>query len=162
MTAPFPAPDRGQPVGAAPVATLRDLDNMQALAVMMMRDGFCNSPGQLRVRDVFVNTLGASAGAAAAGHWAEFARFLVANARRPLMCHARACPCVGADEAVVAHLLFHAATGAREDAMLILMLLIPGDRALCAVMMAEGAGRAVMRAARIAAQRPDQPIETLH
>lgn len=166
MTRFFPPPDPvdaadANPGGAA-VASLRGLGQMQAMAVMMMRDGFSGPAGQQRVREVFLHTLGTEAGTAAADAWDDFAGFLLAQARRPLMRHALPCPCVGADEAVVAQILHLAATGAREDAMLTLTLLVPADRALCAEARAEAAGLAVMRAARIAARLPATGTPTFH
>lgn len=162
MTAHFSAPGGAPNPGGATVASLRALDDVQVLAVMLMRDGFDGPQGLARVHDAFVEILGKDAGPAAAEHWTGFARFLLAHARRPLMRHALTCPCVGADEAVVAQLLHLAATGAREDAILILTLLVPADRALCAVTLAENAGLAVMRAARTAAWRPAPTIPRLH
>ena len=161
MTAPFAGSDLRPNPGGATVADLHALDDDQALAVMMMRDWFEGPDGMWRVRDAFVHTLGEKAGEDAADAFGGFLRFVVAEARRPVMRHALACRCVGADEAVLAQILALAATGAREDAMLTLALLVPADRAFCEIARAEAAGLATLRAARIAARRP-APHPRLH
>ena len=65
------------------------------------------------------------------------------------MRHASGCRCVGSDEAVIVQVLHLAATGEREDAMLVLVLLVQGDRLLPALRVAERAGSVVLRLASI-------------
>lgn len=146
MTIPFPPPEPPANPGAVPVAHLHGLDRVRALAVLLYRDWFEGPAGRARAGDLFRQTLG-SAAEGAILHWADFAELLAANSRRPLMRHDLTCPCVGADEAVTAHVLALATEGAREDAMLILSLLVPGDRLLPAIHAAEQAGLVVLRAA---------------
>ncbi|WP_299813359.1 hypothetical protein [uncultured Jannaschia sp.] len=133
--------------GAATVADLQAMDGAQALCVMLFRDWFAGSEGRARVEGVFVEAFGPDAGTMACDAWAELSALLTARTRRPVMRHAMTCRCVGADEAVVAQVLSLAARGEREDAMLVLSLLVPGDRLLSAVDVAERAGIALLRLA---------------
>ncbi|CUH33565.1 hypothetical protein JSE7799_00994 [Jannaschia seosinensis] len=146
MTFSFSPPKAPANPGAAPVAHLHSLGRVQALAVLLFRDWFEGPAGRARAGDLFRQGLG-SAAEGAILQWADFAEVLAANPRRPLMRHDLTCTCVGADEAVMAHVLALAAEGAREDAMLILSLLVPGDRLLPAMHAAEQAGLAVLRTA---------------
>jgi hypothetical protein len=125
---------------------MRALDRTQALSVLLMRDWFEGPEGRARAGDLFREALGPAPGSAILD-WADFAEVLCDRVRRPLMRHDLRCDCVGGDEAVVAQLLSLAAEGAREDAMMILSLIVPGDRLLPALHCAERAGLAVLRAA---------------
>ncbi|MCA0043591.1 hypothetical protein [Celeribacter litoreus] len=62
------------------------------------------------------------------------------HSRRPLVHHAMTCDCLGADEAVLAQFVQHAARGQREDACLMAMLLVRADIAPLAVSLAEQLG----------------------
>jgi hypothetical protein len=62
------------------------------------------------------------------------------HARRPLVHHGMSCDCLGADEAVLAQFVRHAARGQREDACLMAMLLVRADVAPLAVSLAEQLG----------------------
>ncbi|WP_460275491.1 hypothetical protein [Celeribacter sp. ULVN23_4] len=62
------------------------------------------------------------------------------HARRPLVSHGMSCDCLGADEAVLAQFVRHAARGQREDACLMAMLLVRADVAPLAVSLAEQLG----------------------
>ena len=76
----------------------------------------------------------------------ELLLLLSSHGRRPLMRHAADCRCVGADEAVFAHFVMTAATGAREDAMLMATLLVRADMAPLVLSQAQGIGLSVLRA----------------
>ena len=131
--------------GAATVADLQSMDGAQALGVMLFRDWFDGPAGRARVESVFAEAFGPAGGDMARDAWSDLAALLAAGVRRPVMRHAVTCRCVGADEAVVAQVLTLAARGEREDAMLVLSLLVPGDRLLAAVQVAERAGLALLR-----------------
>lgn len=146
MTFPFTPPASPVNPGAMPVAHLHGLDRVRALSVLLYRDWFEGPEGRARVGDTFRQSLGPAAEGAIL-RWADFAEELAASPRRPLMRHDLTCPCVGADEAVTAHVLALAAEGAREDAILILSLIVPGERLLQAAHAAEQAGLVVLRAA---------------
>ena len=131
--------------GAATVADLQSMDGAQALGVMLFRDWFDGPAGRARVESVFAEAFGPAGGDMARDAWSDLAALLAAGVRRPVMRHAVTCRCVGADEAVVAQVLTLAARGEREDAMLVLSLLVPGDRLLAAMQVAERAGLALLR-----------------
>lgn len=133
--------------GAATVGDIRRMDGAQALAVMLLRDWFDGPDGRGRVARTFERALGPLAGPAAHQAWSEVMDVLSRDVRRPVMRHALSCRRVGADEAVIAHVLALAARGEREDAMLILSLLVPGDRLILTIHAAERAGLALMRVA---------------
>ncbi|WP_371155174.1 hypothetical protein [Jannaschia sp. 2305UL9-9] len=131
--------------GGATVADLRALDSLQSLIVLMFRD-WCDGPdGQQRVTQVFQGALGRLPGDTGLAAWIEMMAILSDDVRRPVMRHALTCRCVGADEAVIAQVLSLAGQGEREEAMLVLSLLVSGDRLLMAVNAAERAGLACMR-----------------
>lgn len=136
-----------RPAGGAPVADLRTLEPDRGLAVLLLRDWFDGAEGRERVTAVLTDALGPHAGAPAVEAWGELCGILAAQARRPVMRHSTSCSCVGADEAVVSLAVQLAARGEREDAMMVLALLIPGDRLLCALSAAERTGLALRRAA---------------
>ncbi|MDB2407774.1 hypothetical protein N9W17_04535 [Jannaschia sp.] len=131
--------------GAATVADIRTLDGFQSLTIMMLRDWFDGPAGRTRVEQVFEGALGQGAGAAGLDAWDEMMTVLSNGVRRPVMRHSLTCQCVGADEAVIAQVIALAARGEREDAMLILSLLVSGERLLPAIQSAERAGRTLMR-----------------
>ena len=147
-----PPPDPGAEAGGATVGDLRAMDGARALAILMFRDWFEGGCGQARVADLFEEALGAAAGPVATDAFGACLDGLGRHARRPLVRHALQCNCVGADEAVFAQLLESAATGAREDAMMILSLIVPGDRGVLLLREAEAAGLAIMRVARTMAR----------
>ena len=114
--------------GGAPVVALAALPPSQACAVRLLRewcDGAC---------------------AAAPPGFDDLARLLAREGRRPLMRHQADCACVGSDEAVFALLLAVAATGDREEAMMLACLLVPADRMGMVAHLAQIAGLAIARA----------------
>ena len=64
------------------------------------------------------------------------------------MRHGTACPCVGSDEAVFARFVMTAATGEREDAMLVATLLVRADVAPVATAAAQSIGLTLLRGAQ--------------
>lgn len=144
---PLSPPQPVSHAGAATVADLRALDGTRALAILMFRD-WCEGPcGRVRVCDMFCDALGPDAGSVAHDTWADCLDSLARHARRPLVRHGLGCNCVGADEALVAQLFDSAATCAREDALMILALIMPADRGFLVLPSAERAGLAIVRVA---------------
>jgi hypothetical protein len=131
--------------GGETVADLHAMEGPQALAVMMLRDWFDGAEGRSRVADTLRDELGPVAGAAATEAWCDLGALIEHGTRRPVMRHAVTCRCVGADEAVLALVMMQAARGEREDAMLVLSLLVAGERLMTAVRAAERAGRACLQ-----------------
>ena len=160
---PLTPPHPNTNAGAATVADLRALDGTRALAILMFRD-WCEGPcGRARVGDLFRDALGPEAGSVAHDALAECLDGLARHGRRPLLRHGLGCHCVGADEALVAQLLDSAATCAREDALMILALIVPADRGFLVLPSAERAGRAIMRVAhRICATPVHNASRALH
>ena len=128
MSAPAARTPAAAHHGGAAIAALDALPLPQACAVRLLRT-WCDEPG-----------------AASPPGFDELARLLVHEGRRPLLRHHAACACVGSDEAVFALLLSVAATGEREDAMMLAALLVPADRMGLAAHLAQVAGLAIARA----------------
>ncbi|MEM7490846.1 MAG: hypothetical protein AAF390_17145 [Pseudomonadota bacterium] len=144
--ATFPAPPADlttRSIGATPVGDLRTLPGAQALSVMFLRDWFDGC--RLSVAAALSESLGPDAGATTMEALDALLSMLTHNGRRPIQWRALHCLCVGSDEAVIANLLHLAATGEREEAMLIGSLLLPGETLLPAVEAARIAGLGIMR-----------------
>ncbi|QPM90206.1 hypothetical protein [Pseudooceanicola algae] len=84
----------------------------------------------------------------------EFSGLTLRHVRRPVMRHRPNCSCVGADEAVLAHLVSIATSGDREDAMLTACLLVRADVAPIVVSPAQTLGLELTR--QIPAERPEK------
>ncbi|MCB5198624.1 hypothetical protein LGQ03_05175 [Loktanella sp. TSTF-M6] len=140
--------NRQSVTGSVVVGDIRALSPMQFVTVSLFRDWFDGQAGRDRVGDFFDSALGPDLGQAATENWATFVTALVDHARRPVMRHGADCRCVGADEAVVAHILTAAVTADREDAMLLLSLLVPGEVLLVLIQYAERAGRDIWQISR--------------
>ncbi len=121
--------------GALPVGTLDPLAPLPGLAVRALRRWCDAGPGALAAE------LGPAAPA-----FDALCRGCLAACRRPLLRHAAACPCLGADEAAFARLLELAAEGAREDALMLACAMVRPDCALALLPLAEQAGLALARA----------------
>lgn len=167
MTGPSPGAPHSSP-GAAVVGDLAALPNPVALSVLMLRD-WCEGPvGRERVWSVLAGAMPTPAARAGLRAFEALVDVLVREGRRPLMRHAAGCRCVGSDEAVFAHLLAVAASGEREDAMLLTSLLLPGGLVPAAAHHAEQAGLALARLClRPGAPRPERappepPARTVH
>lgn len=123
------------PRGGAPVGQLADLGPVEAGAVLCLR--LWQAEG-----DRLAGTLDPAALAA----FSSITRLWQDFGRRPMMRHGPACRCLGADEACFAQLVASAATGEREDAMLIACLMVRADAAPGLAALAEDFGLALRRA----------------
>ena len=85
------------------------------------------------------------AGAGGEGRFDELMQMAARHARRPLLAHAPDCPCAGADECVFARFVALAAEGAREDAILMAVLMVRADVACGLAGLAETVGLGLMR-----------------
>ncbi|PRX38041.1 hypothetical protein SAMN05216257_103440 [Meinhardsimonia xiamenensis] len=131
--------------GAMPVGRIEDLEPLEGLAVLYLRL-WCEGPcGQSQVWNDLATGLGASAGRAALAALEEGCTILALHGRRKLMRHQPGCSCLGADEACFAALVAGAATGEREDAMLLATLLVRPDMAPHLVAALRDFGLAVKR-----------------
>lgn len=117
--------------GAATVGKLEHLDGQGRMVVALLRGA--SLPGR---EDDIAKVFG------------QMMMVFERHARRPLMRHHSDCACLGADEAVMAQFVRLAARGAREDAMLMAMLLLRADIAPLAVSMAEQLGLLINSVAR--------------
>ncbi|MBL9059051.1 MAG: hypothetical protein JNK88_03380 [Mangrovicoccus sp.] len=137
--------------GAAPVGTLDALPPAEAAAVRWLRL-WCEGPdGWAAMQAEMQAMLGVPRAAALAGAFDLTCRLTLEFRRRPLMRHAAACPCLGADEATFAHFLTLAGLGERDEAMLVAILLVRADMAPLLVDTAARAGLEIHRAVLVAA-----------
>jgi len=134
-----------QPVGAAAVGLISELDSIRAASVLYLRL-WCDSPEtRSEVRQDFAVALGAGQGAQAVQSLSELCTLCVAHGRRPLVRHAVQCRCLGSDESCFANFIATAAEGDREDAMLIATLLVRADMAPALTALAADLGLALRR-----------------
>lgn len=133
------------PRGAAAVGRLSELDPVEAGAVLYMR--LCwNDPDALeRMTEDFTTLIGGAAGRNAARGFHQLSQLCHGHARRPLCPHALNCPCLGGDEACFARMVASAAEGAREEALMMALLLVRADVAPLITGLAQDAGLALRR-----------------
>ncbi|MCA8883033.1 MAG: hypothetical protein KDA50_04700 [Rhodobacteraceae bacterium] len=133
---------------ATAVATLDSLPPDQTLLVLILRQWAATTDDQR----VLWSCLSRQMGPDAAGHLRrvldQLLLLLSDQGRRRLVRHDVECPCVGADEAVFANFVSTAAQGAREDALLMAMLLVRADMAPLAASLAQTVGLQLLRIAR--------------
>jgi len=131
--------------GARPVTTLAGLSEAEALLVCGMRR-MAEGPAGVRAWQAeLAGAAGPEAAAAACEALRRMRDILAAHGRRTVMHHARGCACVGADEAVLAHVVMTSATGDRDEAMLLASLLVDGP---VLVPLVEAAAQAGLQALR--------------
>lgn len=158
----------GLPRGAASVGRLADLDPIEAGAVLYLRLCWDNPDALAAVARDFTPLLGSSAGTLAARGFVQLAALCQSHARRPLCPHALTCSCLGGDEACFARLVSSAGEGAREDALMMAMLLVRADLAPMVAGLAQDAGLALQRMTLRAKNQPEAPVthrptgKTLH
>lgn len=123
--------------GAFPVAVLERLSGAEALTVRCLRGW---SDGNDAVLALLAPAIGPAKARACLASLTEVMRIVTRHGRRPIVCHGAGCACVGSDEAVFARFVSTAATGEREDAMLIASLLVDGPLLLPMTEAARQAG----------------------
>lgn len=141
-------PTPAQLRGAASIGQIDDLPPLEQLAVLCLR-GLGRGPD---LRFFLTRRFGAAQGAKVLARCDELAQFLARFARRPLMRHAPDCTCLGADEAVFAHLCALAADGDRDELLMFAMTMCRADLAPCLMPLAEIFVLSLQQA--IAATRP--------
>lgn len=117
------------PRGGMPVGAVTDLDPVGAGAVICLRLWGDGPDRRSELSDELSRTLGLGAGQRAAAQFNEIFALCAHHRRRPLMRHALSCECLGADEACFAAFVSAAADGAREDAMMMALLMVRPDLA---------------------------------
>ncbi len=155
--------------GGAPVGFLSELEALEAASILYLRR-WCDGPrSRAQVSHDFAATLGAEHGQRALDAFENLYSLCCEHGRRPLMRHAVNCKCMGSDESCFANFVAAAATGAREDALMIATLLVRPDVAPILTALAADFGLALarmnLRATRSAAHATRQPAPrpiTLH
>jgi hypothetical protein len=131
--------------GGAPVGFITELDGIEAASVIYLRL-WCDGPeAKATVWNDFASSLGADCGRRALKSFEDLCSLCTTHGRRPLMRHSLNCKCLGADESCFANFIACAATGEREDAMLIATLLVRPDVAPLITALATDFGHALMR-----------------
>lgn len=131
--------------GGAPVGFITELDEIEAASVIYLRL-WCDGPeAKASVWNDFESSLGTDRGRSALKSFEDLCNFCTTHGRRPLMRHSLNFKCLGADEACFANFIACAATGEREDAMLIATLLVRPDVAPLITALAADFGHALMR-----------------
>ncbi|WP_113912434.1 hypothetical protein [Roseovarius dicentrarchi] len=148
--------------GAATVGQLAHMEGLEAASVLYLRLWCDSARNRQSVRDDFAAALGADHGGAAADAWDALMELCSNYCRRPLMRHAVTCKCLGADESCFANFISAAASGAREDALLMATLIVRADMAPVFTSLACECGLALKcMGLRHTARRAAMP-ETLH
>ena len=131
--------------GRAPVGFITELDGIEAAAVIYLRL-WCDGPdAQAQVWNDFASELGPENGRKALKSFEDLSALCKRFGRRPLMRHSVQCKCLGADESCFANFVATAATGDREDAMLLATLLVRPDVAPMIASLAADVGLAFMQ-----------------
>lgn len=132
--------------GAFPVAAIDTLSGPEQTLVKALRYGADEAHGMARIARMLEPRMGAQAAQAVQDALAELLATIARHGRRRLMRHKLACSCVSSDEAVFAHFVMLAATGEREDAMLVGALMVEGPLLLPFTEAARRAGLELLRA----------------
>ena len=114
-------------IGGTPVGQLDDLGQVEACAVVYLRLWADGAGGQQAIWNDLTAALGAERARTVLAQFEDIVALMSRHGRRPLMRHALQCRCVGGDEACFGTFIATAATGEREDAMLMAMLMIRPD-----------------------------------
>jgi len=135
------------PRGAGAVGRLAELDPVEAGAVLYLRLCWSAPDALERMTEDFATLLGDDAGQQAARGFHHLSQLCHGHARRPLCPHALHCTCLGGDEACFARMVASAAEGAREDALMMALLMVRADVAPIVLGLAQDAGLALRRMA---------------
>jgi hypothetical protein len=131
--------------GGASVGFITELDAIQAASIIYLRLWHDGPDSQANVWNDFTSSLGIVQGKNALQSFEDLCKMCSQHGRRPLMRHSVDCKCLGADEACFANFIATAATGEREDAMLIATLLVRPDVAPLITAFAADFGLALLR-----------------
>lgn len=131
--------------GGAPVGFITELDSIEAASVIYLRLWSDGPDAQAQVSSDFASGLGPDQGRKALKSFGDLCALCARHGRRPLLRHSLECKCLGADESCFANFIATAATGDREDAMLIATLLVRPDVAPLITSLANDVGLAFMR-----------------
>ena len=123
--------------GARPVGYLKDLDCVQAGAVLYLRKWCTGATSRKEIETDFSNFFGNPKGLKLADSFDTLCECFARYSRRPLVHHQIECLCLGADEACFANFIGYAESGDREDAMLLAATFVRPDIAPVLVDLAQ-------------------------
>jgi hypothetical protein len=126
--------------GIVPVARIDDLSTLEATLICCLRLFYEGDGARDALERSVAEHLGPDRGAAFFARFADLCETLRRHARRPLRRRHAGCGAAGADESAFAAMISAAATGEREDAMLIAVCIVRADVAPCVVALAEQVG----------------------
>lgn len=135
----------GTSVGGTPIATAVELSSLQRRVVRYVRAWFESPGGANAVLTEAGQLLDPGSAWSVVSNLNAIFRTLARCGRRPLVRHKPDCICVGTDERCFAHFIETAATGQREDALLLASLMVREDAAPLVVAHAQRLGLALMR-----------------
>ena len=110
--------------GGFPVAGFDTLSGAERVLVRAMRHWSDGPEGQDHIARLLLEVMGEARAKTCQRALNDVMGLIGRHGRRKLIRHQPHCSCVGADEAVFAHFIMLAATGEREDAMLVGSLLL--------------------------------------
>lgn len=131
--------------GGAPVGFIHELEAMEAASVIYLRLWSEGPESRANVRRDFASILGLVQGGKTFQTFEQLCKLCAEHRRRPLMRHSVQCQCLGGDEACFANFVSTAATGEREDALMIATLLVRPDMAPLITSLAAEFGLALKR-----------------
>ncbi|MBR9762707.1 MAG: hypothetical protein GYB53_04040 [Rhodobacteraceae bacterium] len=133
--------------GAEPVARITALPFQEALLIGALRARAADAEARAQFSAELGDLMGPQRAAETEAALEDFFEITLRHVRRPVMRHGLTCSCVGADEAVLAHLMTISTSGEREDAMLMACLLVRPDMAPAVVSQARTLGLVLLRGA---------------
>jgi len=126
--------------GGFPVAGFDTLSGAERVLVRAMRHWSDGPEGQDHIARLLLEVMGEARAKTCQRALNDVMGLIGRHGRRKLIRHQPHCSCVGADEAVFAHFIMLAATGEREDAMLVGSLIVEGPLLLPLTEAARQAG----------------------
>lgn len=126
--------------GIVPVARVDDLPQLEAALICCLRLFYESDGARDALERSVGELLGRQAGPTLFARFAELCEIVRRHARRPLMRRHAGCGAAGADESAFAAMVSAAASGEREDAMLIAVCIVRADVAPPVVALAEQVG----------------------
>ena len=139
--------------GMVPVARIDDLPALEATLICCLRLYYDSDGSRDALERSVMEHLGAGKGAALFSRFGELCELMRRHSRRPLMRRHAGCAAAGADETAFAALVSAAASGEREDAMLIAVCVVRPDLAPPVVALAEQVGLSLAPLADAVASR---------
>ncbi len=133
--------------GARPVGYLKDLDAVQASAVLYLRKWGTGEDSRKELEHNFGSYFGNFKGTQIADNFDTLCECFARYARRPLVYHHIQCSCLGADEACFANFIGYSESRTREDAMLLAATFVRPDIAPVLVDLAQNFALALKKMA---------------